>query len=264
MSDSWFKRNSGTICSVSSIVSLVTASVNCVYAATKSVIKIQNIEKELGRKLTFKEKFKNTWYYWIAPVGEVTAGVTLGIVGTKISTNKQLALAAAYAGTEATLQITQNKLPEILGNKTAQKVKEAVSEELTKDIVKEVANSSGKKEVIYLSDPSDEKTCKFVEPLTRQVFYSTWDNVRAAANKLNERALAEVHNVVDIEGVRITVNDWLRELGLSSVEPETGDDIGWCVGINNDLMKVTMAATIIDGEPVGEIYYENRPTYIWK
>lgn len=196
-------------------------------------------------KITAKEAFKLTWkFYW--PVAASTLlSVPCIIAGNRVSSKRYAALATAYTISEAALQEYQDTTREIVGEKKAKQIQEAVDE-------KKVNSSyQGGSQIIITGNGES----LFFEPLSGRYFKSNWNEISKAANELNAEALGDM-------GGQIRLNDWFSRLGLE--DTELGDDMGWDLkGNPNNLISIEISSHLTkDNVPVGSISYRREPTLL--
>ena len=197
-------------------------------------------------KLTFKEVIKTTWKYYLPVVGSMAASIPCIIIGNRVSSKRNAALAAACTLSETALKEYQAKTKELIGEKKEAKIKEAVAQEA-------VNKAKETKEIILNSD--DEQL--FFEPLSGRYFKSSWNKIQQACNDINEKALGSTTGMYSL-------NDWFEAIGLD--ETDVGDMLGWCTpgyGCSQGLMRISLESTVTkDNKPCGCIYYDVRPYYV--
>lgn len=90
-----------------------------------------------------------------------------------------------------------------------------------------------------------------MDPLTNACFKSDYETLRGVENTLNKRLRDEV---------KITVNDFLEELGLPSCDPAIGDNLGW--DVDKGWVEFDFSSQLVDGIPYLVIGHRNPPRYI--
>lgn len=217
--------------------------------ATFKVSKIiENYKKEHNlEKLTPREYFKLSWKHYLPVVISVGVSVPCIVCGNRVSNKRYAALATAYTISETALQEYRDKTRELVGEKKAQQIQEAVNEETIKKTYHE-----GSSQIIMTNNGKS----KFYEPLSGRYFESTWNDIQRAANELNARALGDVAGI-------ITLNDWFDALQL----PRTsmGEEMGWSLTAfsGSSLIDISISSHIAeDNTPCGAISYRKNPTLL--
>ena len=244
----FIKTNRRTIIDVSVVLGLVLSNVASAKAGAKSSRAIGQQEQLIGRKLTKKEKVKLCWKYYLLPIGLIT-GSAVGIGGNHILNAKsEAALLGAYSVSQAKLQKLQEKTEEIVGSQKATKIKDAVN----KDIIDEHKNDIPVNNNVI----SEGDKIKFIEPITKRTFMSTWNEVDRTVNELNSLMINKRGSVV------ITLNDWFERLHLSPVDAVVGEKLGWYISsdFTQWLIDISHSADNDDkGNPCAVIYYNHEP-----
>ncbi len=220
---------------VGSMALLVKSTVDAVYR-----VNLRKIELNKER-LTKKEVFKTVWKCYIPPAIMIAASVPCVIMGNRVLTKRNAALAAAYTISETALQEYQNKTKEIVGEKKEQQIREATS--------KELVEKSYKKGSTIITGNGDSL---FYDELSGRYFKSTWNKVLKSANELNAKAISGS----DV----ITINDWFQEIGLDPVD--LGEERGWSVYKDGQKGLISISLTSMltpDDIPCACIHYETRP-----
>ena len=154
------------------------------------------------------ETFKAIAPYVWKPVvcGAFTAGC---IVGAQVLNIQRLTmLAGAYKLSEEKLKTYEEKAKEILGDKKAEEVHDAVAKELTPDAPME--------ESLVLRTSKGKQLC--YDLFSGRYFLSSVEAIRTAESTLN-KAL--------VSGDAVTLNELYYELGLPNIK--LGDSFGWCM-----------------------------------
>lgn len=167
-----------TITAMVGVVATAIISAECKKAAEEAIKEEEEIK---GEPLTFKEKAKRTWYYYIPPV--VCSGITIACIGGAhgIDKKKQLELIAAY-----------NILRE-----SSDKFKKYAVEEIGKNKVKTIEHKVHEeqlKEDPVKTDTLDKLICDAAtggvilkDNITGQEFPTTYERIYRAAERCNEK-----------------------------------------------------------------------------
>lgn len=138
--DEIWEENNNTILAIGSAALTVGSIVLACIGQNKADKKIAETEKVIGRKLTFKEKFKSVWYYYL-PAG--FAGAAAGTCAIKSNdiliekcTTKVASAAAVATVAENTTKLVEKEnavLKEKLGKATVDKAESKASKDLLQE-----------------------------------------------------------------------------------------------------------------------------------
>lgn len=214
----FIKLHSNALISGGAIVGVVMSGVTCTLAGAKSARMIDDEERQLGRALTRKEKFKLCWKVFVLPVSTQTLTIA-GIAGNGyLNMKSNAALLSAYAGAQTQLQRLQDKTKEIAGTQKATKIKD----EVNKELISECKDTKP----VNTNVISDKDTITFIETMSKRKFMSTWTAVDKAVNELNALLLEKRGSTLS-GSCYITLNDWYRALHLEEVDAVIGEQMGW-------------------------------------
>lgn len=202
-----------------------------------------NKENDIQRKLTFKEKVKNSWKLFLLPTANTLISGGLLIYSAKVGNKRLAALGAAYNLTEVAFQKYIDKTKEELGDKKAT----AIAQDISKDNIKE-----GNNNLLVLTGEGDSI---FYEPLTDRYFKSNWTKIQKVANELNATAMSAFDG-------KISLTEWFSRLGLPKTD--ISDEMGWDVQKNgkNGIIDISIDAVLNNEDvPCGAIRYNTRPIY---
>lgn len=144
------------------------------------------------------EIVKAVWKEYIPAAATGLATIALIFGANALSKKQQATLISAYALLDQTYREYKNKVKEVLGEESEQKVEDAIAEEKVSDLC-----------------PTDGKLL-FYEPNYGQGFERTMLEVQDAEYRLNQKFA--------VEG-EASLNDFFELLGLNKTD--TGDMIGW-------------------------------------
>lgn len=229
--------NAPTIFAVIGVTGVIATTV----LAVDATIKAKNIVDEEDEELSKKEIVEKTWKNYI-PVA-VSASVTIGAILMSNHINKQrlLALTAVCTMNADQLKKYREKVKELMGEKTDQKVMDGIA----KDKVSQIDS----REYKALGPKNGEFLC--IDSLTGQAFWSDSgriDKIVAQANKelLNNQWLS--------------VNDFLWMFdGLR--QSRLGDKSGWSIEKGYIEVSYTTCLTA-DNVPCLYINYNTMPSEI--
>ena len=202
---------------------------------------VDDKEIEDGKRLTTSEIVKTTWKCYIpaAVTGVCSAACIIG--ASSISARRNAALVTAYTISETALKEYKDKAVEVVGPKREQAIRDAVAKEQL-----EKANVTERK---FIATGRGETPC--FDPLTNTCFKSDIEMLRKAENVLNKRMRDEV---------KVTVNEFLEEIGLDPCDESIGENLGW--DIDKGWIDLDFSSQLVDGVPYLVVGHHNPPRYI--
>lgn len=230
-------KNAPTIFAAIGVAGVIATTVLTVDATVKA----KKVIDEDGKELTKKEIVKKTWKNYI-PVA-ASAGLTIGAILMSNHINKQrlLALTAVCTMNADQLKKYREKVKELMGEKTDQKVMDGIA--------KDKVSQMNSKDISIVGPRKGDFLC--IDDLTGQAFWSDSgqiDKIIAEANKelLNNQWLS--------------VNDFLWMFdGLR--QSRLGDKSGWSIEKGYIEVKYTSCLTE-DNVPCLYINYSTLPSEI--
>ena len=179
----------------------------------------------------------------IPPV--VIAGATIysAVSGYKSATKQIAAISAAYNLTEKKLMDYQDKAKEILGEKKAQSVTDAVATD-------KVNENPPKEDSIFKTGHGDV-LC--LDDYSGRYFYSDPEHIRKCVNDINEQLRDEFY---------VSLNDFYDRLGLPNCK--LGSDIGFCMEDGNLNVSFSFTGAALgdrDNIPSLVLNYDVSPKY---
>lgn len=223
------------------IAGMIAASVMAVRATPKALRMIEDKENEIGKPLTGTETVKTTWKCYIpaAISGVCSAACIIG--ASSINARRNAALVTAYTISETALKEYTNKAVEIVGEKKEQAIRDAVARDKLENAHVTERN--------FISTGKGETPC--FDPLTNACFKSDIETLRKAENVLNKRMREEM---------RVTVNEFLQEIGLEPCDSSIGETMGW--DIDKGYIELDFSSQLVDGIPYLVIGHSIPPTYL--
>lgn len=202
-------QKSPLICTCLGAAGVIATAVLAVKATPKALQLIEQAGCEKGSDdnpimdmehtaLTPIETVKVAWKCYIPAAATGLATIALIFGANSLSKKQQATLISAYALLDQTYREYKNKVKEVLGEESEQKVEDAIAEEKVSDLC-----------------PADGKLL-FYEPNYGQGFERTMLEVQDAEYRLNQKFA--------VEG-EASLNDFFELLGLNKTD--TGDMIGW-------------------------------------
>lgn len=211
----YVKEHSPEILTGVGLVGMVSSTVLAVTATPKAMRLIddkkEQLEIETGEevlKLSKKMVVRTVWKCYIPAfvTGSLSAACIIGGVST--NTNKNIALATAYALSEANLKKYKDAVVESIGEKKEKEIRDKVAQgELSR-------NPISNREVIM----TDNGTTLCFDSISGRYFKSDANKIRKAMNEINRRLLTSDY---------VSLNDFYYEIGLDGTK--LGDDLGWRV-----------------------------------
>lgn len=220
---------------------------SAVVMAVKATPKAQELvydecEYEEVDKLSAKQTIKLVWKCYLPAGLTMLAAGSCIIFANKVSMNRQAALAAAYAMSEAAAKKYKDKVIEVLGeNKEKREVHDAIHQD-------ELDNHPVSKAGPIIAARGGETLC--MDAWTGQYFRSDKDTIQRAINELNilirnenEACLNDLYDILDAKGLK---------------NCKTGRSFGWNVdmGMVDPMFSSCLAD---DGTPCLVLDYYTKP-----
>lgn len=239
----FLERQSPVILTALAIGGVVVTTVMTV-RATKDAIK--DLEKEVDeyncwQNFDKKQIISITWPRYIPVVISGTLTISCIFGAQYINAKRAAALATLYSVTENKLLTYQEKTKELLGERKADQIQNAVSEEEIKK------NPLGRNEVIV----TGRGNSLIYDAYSGRYFESDIEKIRQAANNLNQDLFSTMW---------ISLNDFYQDLGLSPIK--VGDDLGWNPDHMIDVIFDSQIAE--DGRPCLVLDYQVGPRHDYR
>lgn len=235
------KKHSPEILTGIGVAGMAAAAVLAVKATPKALQEIERKERENKGPLTGPETVKAAWKCYIpaAVTGVCSAACIIG--ASSINARRNAALVTAYTISETALKEYRDKAVEVVGEKKEQAIRDAVARDKL-----EKAHVESREFV-----PTGRGGTPCFDPLTNTCFKSDIETLRRAENTLNKQMRDEV---------RITVNEFLQEIGLEPCDDSIGENMGW--DIDKGYIDLDFSSQLLDGVPYLVIGHHNPPQYI--
>lgn len=169
------ERNKSTILVGAGLAGWIGTAVLVSKAAPKAKTAEAQAEREKGEELTFVEKAKATWQYYIPATAAGVVSSAAIIYAHKLDLTKVASLVSTYQLTKGELKQLKDKIVEKDGPEKLQEYKKDTHEDTLKKIDKEHILDTGKGTTI------------FYEPLTGTLFYSDIWHVEKALIRMVEQ-----------------------------------------------------------------------------
>ena len=205
------------------------------YGATRDYVRAMTVVLPTG------EIVKTTWKCYIpaAVTGVCSAACIIG--ASSISARRNAALVTAYTISETALKEYKDKAVEVVGPKKEQAIRDAVA--------KEQLEQAGVPERKFIPTGRGETPC--FDPLTNTCFKSDIETLRRAENTLNKRMRDEV---------KVTVNEFMQEIGLEPCDSSIGETMGW--DIDKGYIELDFSSQLVDGVPYLVLGHRVPPVYL--
>lgn len=235
------KRHSPEILTGIGIAGMIFTTVTAVKATPKALQLVDEREIKEGKRLTNSEIIKTTWKCYIpaAVTGVCSVGCLIG--ASSVNARRNAALATAYTISETALKEYKEKAVEVVGEKKEQAIRDAVA--------RDKLEQAHVKDREFIVTGKGETPC--FDPLTNTCFKSDIETLRRAENVLNRRLRNEM---------RITINEFLLEIGLDQCDDSIGENMGWDVDKGD--IEFDFSSQLVDGIPYLVIGHYNPPQYI--
>lgn len=235
------KKHSPELLTGIGIAGMIFTTVTAVKATPKAIRLVDEREIREGKRLTNTEIVKTTWKCYVpaAITGVCSVGCLIG--ASSVNAKRNAALATAYTISETALKEYKEKAVEVVGEKKEQAIRDAVA----KDKLEKAQVSTRE----FIITGKGETPC--FDPLTNSCFKADIEMLRKAENILNKRMRDEM---------RITVNEFLHEIGLDPCHDSIGESMGW--DIDKGYIDLDFSSQLVDGIPYLVIGHHNPPQYI--
>lgn len=235
------RKHSPAILTGIGIAGMIVTTVAAVKATPKALQLVDEREIKEGKRLTNSEIVKTTWKCYIPSAVTGVCSVACLIGASSVNARRNAALATACTISETALKEYQEKAVEVVGKKKEQAIRDAVAKEKLEQVQV--------KDREFIVTGKGETPC--FDPLTNACFKSDIETLRRAENILNKRMRDEV---------KITVNEFLEEIGIGPCHESIGESMGW--DIDKGYIELNFTSQLIDGVPYLVIGHSNPPRYI--
>lgn len=223
------------ICVGAAIAAFGGAVVSGIFGTIKAKKKVDEVKADLEvDTLPKKEVVRLTWRYYIWTVVSFAAGTTLVILGDREHNKRNAALSVAYAGLETTLNAYKDKITEVVGEKDAQKIKDAVAQDILdkNPIIEDEIIPTGKGDTIIY------------DAMSGRYFRSSLIEVDRVINEINAKLLAydfislnEFYDAIGIPGIGLgKLLGWNMKDGF--ITRDKGDDLSYGTTTSGQPCKV--------------------------
>lgn len=235
------KKHSPEILTGIGIAGMITTTVMAVKATPKALVLIEEKKSaEKLEKLPTVETVKTAWFCYIPTAITGALSIACLVGASSVNLKRNAALATAYTLSETALKEYKDKVVEVIGEKKAETVKDAIAKDkIEKDPV-------SAKEIII----TEHGNTLCYDALSGRYFKSDIDKLKKAENELNQKMLSEMY---------ITLNEFYYEIGLSEIK--LGDELGWNINTSGFISLEFSSQLAEDGTPCLVLGYHVAPQY---
>ncbi len=227
------------------IIGMGTAAVMVGKGTPKAMRMIEAKKERTGvAKLTPVETAKTTWRCYIPATVTFCVSAACIIGASATNAKRNAALSTAYALSQSALRTYKEKVVEVIGEKKADEIRDAVAKEQIEK------NPAGKREV-FITKKGDT-LC--YDTISGRYFKSDAETIRVAAAELSCTLLHDGY---------ISINDFYDSIGLNHTK--LGDDLGWNITdmpTNSRKIEIRFSSQLAeDGTPALVLDYRPTPRY---
>lgn len=226
----------------------VAGMVTTVVLAVKATPRVNEIlEKKEAEGASKVEKLKAVAPV-VGPALAMGVATTACIVGSNVQSSKKIAaLSAAYSIAEAGTREWVEKTKEVVGDKTMEKIHDAICEEKVKDNPPPIGSeTSGNGTEVVITGHGDV-LC--YDAFTSKYFRSNPEYIRKVINDMNQKMFVENY---------ITLNEMFDALGLDRCK--MGENFGW--NIEQGQIEPWFSSMLTDSnQPVLVLDYNAGPVW---
>lgn len=212
----FYKRHATTILTCLGGAGVVATSITAVKATPKALQLLEDAKKEKGEELTKIEKIKIAGPKYIPSI-LIGTGTLACIFGANIMNKRhQAALVSAYTLIDRSFKEYKQKLKELYGQETHEKIVDAIAVEKAKEVgihAECLCNSCDLSGEVVCGEP-----VLFYEEYSNRYFESTIEQVIAAEYHLNRNFVLRGYS---------DLNELYDFLGLETTD--YGSSVGWAV-----------------------------------
>lgn len=219
------------------IAGMGTAIFLAVKDTPKAIRLIEDEKASKGEPLTKKEVVKVAWKCYIPAAATWMVSATCLIGASSVNLKRNAALATAYQISRTAISEYRDKVVETIGEEKEKIIREKIAAESTEK------NRENKTVIIGGGE------FLFQEPITKQYFRSTINEIDKIVNNINKRMLLDMY---------VSVNELHSEFGVEHTD--MGNELGW--NVDKGYIEVSYGHGISDrGEPYIMLKYEPAPQY---
>lgn len=220
---------------VAGVVSTAIFAGKATAEAAKKIQESENTEVGLRIKKTPQERAQLVWRLYLPAAGMGLATVACIIGAQSINSRRQAALISGFTIAETSLREYRDKVVELEGSKTDQKVRDAVAQD-------RVTSDAASNELVIIG--SGNVLC--YDMYTGRYFESQMEKIRAAQNSINEIIITDMY---------CSLNDFYRMINLPPTK--MGEQLGWSI---ERMLDLNFSSTLTeDGRPCLAMDFRAEP-----
>lgn len=231
-------KNAPTIFATVAGIGVIGTAAFAIEGTIKAEEIIQEKNENREEPMTKKEVLKEVWPCYIPMAATAVLSISAIFLSNHINKKRLLMLGSLCAANAQSLKKYQDKVKELLGEKTHQKVTDALDKDDISKVRVEGSNIPGKGSTLCM------------DSLTGQLRWVDLDKVERVISDLNRQLIA---------GHWASMNDYLSEIGFR--ESRIGDELGWSVGDGGIKIRYASALTE-DNVPCLLINFDKPPAEI--
>ena len=232
-------KHIGDICIGGGVIALVSAVVCCAKDTPKAEKRVKEAEEKKGEPLTKVEKVKAAAPAYIPTISATFTGVALVATGHFVINKRLSAALFSLAASERAYADFTEKTKEVVGERKANDIMEAVAEKRASELPKEVYESD---DIPGLGDTL------ILDTYSNILFRSNMQKITEAVGTFNDGLYSEMSK---------SYGELLELYGVE--RSEISDAVGW--NINNGHISIRPGASLLpNGKPVITISYWIEPS----
>lgn len=233
----FLKRNSRTILTATAVAgSLATAVVAARDTLRANDVIIAYKMEHDGEDIPTIDLVKEAAPCYIPTAMTVGATITAILGSHATASTKIAAVSSAYSVAQEAAHLYRDKVREIVGERKAQEIQDAVAQE-------HVEKAAKNPDTVVVGD--GEVLC--LDAFSNQPFTSTMEKIRKAQNDANYTLLSEMF---------LTLNEFYNKLGLKPIG--CGEDLGWSA---DHQIELSFSSCLTEsGRPCLVVSFKNEPT----
>lgn len=253
------KKHGPGISIIAGVIGLVASNVFTFFGTVKSVRKIDEIENELGRETTKKEKIKYCWKHYIPSVTTIVTGASAVIGGDQVKTRRFKKDVAANVAALAVEKANFSDYKDIVKDKLDEKQQEEVQKEYREKQYDRIQPS------IYNQNALTDDQFLCFDEWFNVWFAASKNELEAAANRINKKTsimqtatpddfYEALENIQEENGT-----DGYRN-GDPIVRPGICRELGWSAGQELTIYTDDTGIRPNDNKPAIFVDYAPSPT----
>lgn len=218
------------------------------FATVKAIRKIDEIERDIGKKLSFGEKVKCVWHYYIPTAGAVAVGSGL-VISSDVLAETQI---ATMATSMAVKQIEEKNYKQEVVKEVGEEKEKEISKQAEKNTSEEIKSKKSKQMLMT----SSAELRLFRNPIDGVLFWADQGKLYDTILELDTRLK---HGVDDY----ITLSEIYDELDVEFISyPKIVSHICWDLEHTNGIYVDFNSKEIIADDKTAVVFRLNPPVFI--